>query len=391
MNKNFWLILGAMLSTSLVAQQVTNPPPAAPLESAVAPATSAVPAAESVAPPAAAQAQPKKPAAPAKAKAAKKVAKKKASAAPVLRTTPLVPGTATVVASNVNVRGQAKLRSEVVARVTKDQQVTVLEEIVRNDSADDEPSAWAKIVLPAGASAWVNSSFLSNNVVVPTRLNVRGGPGENYSVLGRIERGVEVKPVTTKEGWTQIEAPAEAYAFVAAQYLKQEKPTEIAAAPAATNAPTEVPATPVIPETPATPEKVADAPAVAPAPTDVPVVAPPTEVPAVAPATNAAPAMAASTDTNTVPEEVIEEPPPKRIVQREGIVRGTVSIQAPSHFGLVNPDNGKLINYLYTTSPSLDLRRYKGLKVVVTGEEALEERWGTTPVITIEKIDLLDE
>ena len=53
--------------------------------------------------------------------------------------------------------------------------------------------------------------------------------------------------------------------------------------------------------------------------------------------------------------------------------------------------NGKLINYLYTTSPSLDLRRYKGFHIIVTGEEALEERWGNTPVITIEKLEVLDE
>ena len=32
----------------------------------------------------------------------------------------------------------------------------------------------------------------------------------------------------------------------------------------------------------------------------------------------------------------------------------------------------------------------KGLKIVVTGEEALDERWGNTPVITIQKIQVLE-
>jgi uncharacterized protein YgiM (DUF1202 family) len=73
---------------------------------------------------------------------------------------PLVAGPATVVASNVNVRGQAKLKSEVVTRITKGQSVTVLEEIVRNNSGPEEPSAWAKIVLPPGAHVWINTAYI---------------------------------------------------------------------------------------------------------------------------------------------------------------------------------------------------------------------------------------
>jgi nitrite reductase/ring-hydroxylating ferredoxin subunit len=122
---------------------------------------------------------------------------------------------------------------------------------------------------------------------------------------------------------------------------------------------------------------------VAAAPTEPPAVPPTTEPPAI---TNASAEIAAAT-TNT---PAADEPPPKRIVQREGMVRGTSSIQAPTHFGLFNLETGKMVDYLLTTSPSLDLRRYKGLHVIVTGEEGLEERWGNTPVITIQKIQVID-
>jgi len=71
-------------------------------------------------------------------------------------------------------------------------------------------------------------------------------------------------------------------------------------------------------------------------------------------------------------------------------VRGTFSIQSPTRFELVSPDTGKVINYLYTTSSSLDLRRYKGMRIIVTGEEGLDERWRNTPVITIQKIQVLE-
>ena len=168
---------------------------------------------------------------------------KKQAPAPELRTVPLVAGPAMVVASNVNVRGQAKLKSEVVTRVTKGQTVTVMEEIVRNNSGPEEPSAWAKIALPPNARVWVNSTFLNaaDKKVLPKKLNLRSGPGENYSVIGLLVRGDAVKELTTKGDWTEIEAPANAYAFVAAQYLKQEPlgspATIVATAPPVTTPP----------------------------------------------------------------------------------------------------------------------------------------------------------
>jgi hypothetical protein len=85
-----------------------------------------------------------------------------------------------------------------------------------------------------------------------------------------------------------------------------------------------------------------------------------------------------------------EEPPPPRIVQREGVVRGFTSIQAPSHFRLVSPDTGRNINYLYTTSTNLDLSRYVGLHIIATGEESLDRRWPNTPVLTLRRIVVLD-
>ena len=380
MKNNCWLIVGAMLSTSLWAQQATSPTPSAPIETpAPAPAATLAPAAAKTNAPAAKAAKKSAP----KKKAAKAPEKKAAASPkaplPELRTVPLMPGPAEVVASNVNVRGQAKLKSEVVARVTKGQTVTVIEEIVRNNSGPEEPSAWAKIVLPPTAHAWIHRDFIeaSNQTVKPRKLNLRSGPGENYSVIGALQRGDAVKPITTKGEWTEIEPPAGAYAFMAAQYLKQEAP-----APTVATAPPVAPVAPTPAPTPAepapTPTTVAAVPPVAPPPTEAPAVPPPMEAPAV---TNA--------PAETPLEPVVEEPPPPRIVQREGIVRGGTSIQAPSPFVLINPDNGRNIDYLYTTSTNLDLRRYKGLRIIVAGEEGLDERWPITPVLTIQRIQVV--
>jgi uncharacterized protein YgiM (DUF1202 family) len=347
MKKNFCLFLGALLATSVLAQ-TTNLPPAP---------TSPPPPKKAGA----------KPATKRKTAPAAKPAAKKPSLADELRSIPLVPGPATVIASNVNVRGRSGLLGEVLTRITKGSTVTVIEEITLKHSKENEPSAWAKIASPAGARVYVNASFIdpATKTVKPKKLNLRGGAGENYSVIGTLEKGAAVKEISVKGDWMEIEPPAGAFAFVAAQYLKQEAPAIVAAAPK-----------------PAEP---------APTPTPVsepaPVAAPTTEPPA----TTLTPAPPVTTPAPApTPATAADEPPPTRIVQHEGLVKGTWSIQAPTRFALVAPDTGKTINYLYTTSTNLDLSRYKGLHIVVTGEEGLDERWKNTPVITIQRIQVVE-
>ena len=120
-------ILSALVSTSLLAQTVTNPPAAPPIESKPSSTTTN---------------------APAKKAAKKKTVAKKKAPTPRPVTVPLNPGPAVCEANNVNLRGQAKLKSEVVGKLMKGQQVTVLEEVQLKNSDADEPSAWAKILLP---------------------------------------------------------------------------------------------------------------------------------------------------------------------------------------------------------------------------------------------------
>jgi len=295
--------------------------------------------------------------------AAKKAAAKKAAAE--VRSTPLVAGPASVIATNVNVRGRAGLIGEVLTKISQGDAVTVIEEITLKRSKSDEPSAWAKINLPAGAHVWVNTTFIdeATKTVKPKKLNLRGGPGENYSIIGSLEKGATVKEIQTRGAWVEIEPPAGAFAFVAAQYLKQEAPAapvpELTPepVPVATTVPEPTPIAATTTETPTTPTT------------------PPPAQPVVTPEPEPAPS---------------DEPPPPRIVQREGIVKGTVSIQAPTKFALESMDTGRPINYLYTTSTNLDLSRYKGLHIVVTGEEGLDKRWRNTPIITIQRILVLE-
>jgi hypothetical protein len=363
----------ALITVPVLAQPVTNTPPAPAIATpAPAPAvTDAVTSGLITAPTNAATPVTNSPAKKSgkkktvvKKSTDKKAASVKKPSAPPVKTVPLVAGQASVIASNVNVRGQAKLNSEVVTRVTKGQTVTVLEEVHLKNSGPDEPSAWAKIILPETARVWVNAPFIdsTNKSVIPKRLKLRAGPSENYSVLGFLKQGDPVKEVSTKGDWIEIEAPAEASAFVAAQYLRQE---------AAGTAPVEVATTPAT---------VTEPPTIAAA--TEPAVPPPSEsaIDTNAPTT-------AETSTN---EPAAQEPPPPRIVQREGFVRGTFSIQAPTKYELISVDTHRPINYLFAESKELDLSRYKGLHIIVTGEEGLDERWRNAPVLTVQKIQVLE-
>jgi len=164
MKLNYWLTLGVMVAVTATAQNSTNSlpsiPPPANSSAMVAPAPMlAVPAQVSTNAPAKKTVKKKKKAAKAKVATAKKSEKadKTVLAEP---TAALVAGPAEVVVNNVNVRGQAGLKGEVVTHLQKDDSVTVISEITLDKHKADEPAQWAKISLPTNLTVWVNSKFI---------------------------------------------------------------------------------------------------------------------------------------------------------------------------------------------------------------------------------------
>ena len=212
MKTNHWLVLGTLLATSAVAQVNTNnlwavPPPLPPMTNApvVAEKPAALPVKKTVH---------HKKRTPAESGAA---AAKMNFSEPMIT---LVPGPAEIIVSNVNVRGQAGLKGEVVAHVKVGDTVTVLSQINLDKHKADEPAQWAKILLPASTKIWVNAEFIepTSKTVRPKKLNLRAGPSEDYSVLGVIERGTPVSEIITRNGWMQIETPTNAYGFLCLLY-----------------------------------------------------------------------------------------------------------------------------------------------------------------------------
>ena len=367
--------------------------------------------------------------------------------------------TATVKENHLNVRGQASLLGEVITQLQKGEPVVVLEEILVAKPKKDEPSKWSRIRMPANTPVWVHAPYIdpANKSVKVSRVNLRAGPGENYSVVGRLERGDTVKDIRTVEEWMEIETPVTAYAFVASELLVLASPLPASPAlptpaltteaklpsgpapadmKAATNASPAEAASPKptvlaetakpIPELP--PEKIAPIapPTIVQAP---PVEVPPAlavDVPAASPKPDTrTPALVVTEPKPAIPEPAVEKtttpektaptptpasvpaltpvataaavitpkptetgPPPKRIVRREGIVRATRSIQAPTYFELVHPETKKVINYLHTDEPTLKLKDFRGKKIVTTGEEGIDPRWPNIPLIEIQTLEL---
>jgi hypothetical protein len=353
-----------------------------------------------------------------------------------LASAPAAEETAVVTEGKINVRGKPSLVGEVVTQLERGDKVTVLERIPVEKPKPNEPTNWARIKLPANTPVWVFAPFVKEGKVAATRLNLRAGPGENHDVIGRLNRGDEVKAIRTVAEWAEVEAPPDAYAFIDLSLIRFDGDTNAPAAPTTaaptiaavpqpqpqTPAPTDTqPATAVPPATP-TPETntVASTEPAPPAATP-PAVTPPADpstidtapviqpAPAIQPAPTTvdtqtpAPAATAQTQPESTPAPLPKvaqplpprrnEPLPKRIVRREGIIRPTKSIQAPTWFELGHADTGKTVNYLYdqkfSANSGIKLKDYRGQKVVVTGEEAIDPRWPNTPILDLETLDVL--
>ena len=318
-----------------------------------------------------------------------------AAPAATLASAELQPGPAKVAGRNVNVRAKATIKSEIITQMQDGEEVFVEQVILRPEAKGKDPARWAKVAFPSKASTWVHSLYIDESgTVKPKKLNVRAGPGENHTVVGGLVRGDAIEQLGSKGDWLLIQPPEGTTAFIAAKLLRQEvQPLEEATPPAeivATEG--EVVETAVVesqteifggdqaaePESMATETDSVDMVMLEDGTTA-------TETEEVVESSD----MALLPEVAPVLETMPEDPLPPRIVDREGVVRTYTSPHAPSHYKLVSADNGRLINYLFTTSTNLDLGRYVGLHIVATGEEALDERWNT-PVLTLNKIIIVD-
>jgi uncharacterized protein YgiM (DUF1202 family) len=351
------------------------------------------------------------------------------------------PATATVKIESLLVRTQPAFAGDILTHVVKGQSLTVLEQIALAKPKLNEPTNWARIVLPSATPVWVFADYVNTNSMTITarRVNVRGGPGDYYGIVALLDKGARVKQVRRTIDWIQIEPPTNAYGFVASDYLTIQPPPapppaiEVVSVPApsvpsvlavpapapppepaapmatlATNetiatqettntTPAAVAAAPIVPPEPVAPtapetvavpppEPIAPAPPepVAPAPPEPVAPAPPAiTTPAPAPSVAPAPAPPAA----PAPELVSIDAKP-RVVTREGYVLKALNLQAPSDFELRDVSSKTVTEFLQPDSQDKAFNKFVGARVFVTGTEWLDPRWPKTPILRIQTVDI---
>jgi uncharacterized protein YgiM (DUF1202 family) len=363
----------------------------------------------------------------------------------VSEVTPPKPGI--VSADRVNVRARASLLGERVTQLRKGDKVSVLAKVSVAPPRKNEPADWLRIVMPAAGQTWVYLGFVEEGKVTVSKLNVRAGGGERFSIVGRLAKGDAVKEKRTAGDWIEIEHPEGAHAYIAAKFIdigevveeakpeetpeakptdvsETEEPTEIAEAKPTETTPETKPVAEEVTETKepeATKPETADVteakgeaeratePAGLPEPPEPEVV--------VVDGTDASDAQklpmgnpedAEAAKPETVPDVTDTKlpVPPPRIVTREGKIKRRFfrSPKAPSRFELLN-DNGRPINYLYSSDSGplkaaagedgepITFERLMSMlrnrRVILTGIEAVDPRWPSLPLLDVRTLKTL--
>ena len=309
--------------------------------------------------------------------------------------------------NRAKVRAQPSAHSEVLTHLKQGATVNVLAEQADPEARAGEPRQWARIEMPEHVPVWLAANLIDpkSRKVKVDRINLRAGPGKNFSQLGQIPKGTVVSEIRSEDGWMQIEAPAGCVAYMAVDLLATGA-QRAAVSRSATSTP---PPVVVNPKPRARPQVIAPQPVESVTPPlvsviDTPVVASnptagetlPAEIAPVEPAPYKSVPVArpVSNPTAVQPRVASVEGQPEpgpRVVNREGLIGSTWSVQAPSYLELRSFRRREgLINFLFTDDPKIDLDPFRKKHVVLTGEEWIDPRWPKTPILRVQKIEALD-
>ncbi len=123
---------------------------------------------------------------------------------------------AVVTANNLNVRTGPGVSHPRITQITRD---TVWHVI-------GQQSGWSRIVLTNGTTGWVSESFVIHRDVPAQQarvnanaLNVRTGPGLNFSRIAIAYNGVVLPVVVERNGWMQVRLPSGRYGWVSGNFV----------------------------------------------------------------------------------------------------------------------------------------------------------------------------
>jgi len=274
---------------------------------------------------------------------------------------------ATIAGDRVNLRARPTLQAEVVGQVNDGDRI-----VVRSFSNE-----WVEVAPPAGIEFCVHRDFVKDGRVQVSKLQVRAGPGINYSKVGMMVKGDAVKVIGEFGEWLKIAPPPGCSLWVTRSMVKLPEPKPVVAAkPAVVAAATSAVVVAAGPKPVAVPPSV---PPAVPAPVRPAVPAPVAPPPAVA---SAAPAAAVA----YTPDDLRLAPVDNQgaVVMREGRVRTTVLVLGrPSRYHLVDEAGGETVCYL--RGNDAQLRTFVDRRLRIRGRQFWVQG-NRHPVVVVDQI-----
>ena len=270
--------------------------------------------------------------------------------------------TAKVIGQRVNLRAKAAPTAEVVSQVSDG-------DILKVKSVGDE---WVEVVPPDAVEFWVHRDFVVEGGIVGNKVNVRAGPGINYTVVGTLDRGSAIESKGAFGEWVRIGAFDDASLWISKDLVELAYPFNPPSGPAPTVA--SVPGPEPVP-----PESTQDTPA-------TPTMAQASTSPAT---TNEPPK--ATTDVTSGAGDL-------RLVPLEGqgrksVKEGTVKLtpillrKAGSH-RLVVKEGVRLVNVCYLRGNSAQLSGFEDVPLRIHGREFWAQGF-RDPILVVELIERL--
>lgn len=119
-----------------------------------------------------------------------------------------------VTQDKINVRAGANINFEVLSKLVNQEKVTVV----------GKSYNWYKISLPPDARCYINERYVkiedTEGVVSANRVNIRSNPGDNFSILGQVNKDTRVKILKKSGEWYGIEPPENCFGWVHEKFIK---------------------------------------------------------------------------------------------------------------------------------------------------------------------------
>lgn len=269
---------------------------------------------------------------------------------------------ARVTSDRVNLRARPELNAEVVAQVHTGDRLAVISEL----------PDWVEVVPPDTVDVWAYRDFIKDGVVTVKKLNLRAGPGINYSIVGSLSNGDAVTVRGHFGEWLKV-APTNASLWVSREFVelspaesqpaRREELTPLPPSVVAPSAPIVDDITPALAQPPQTP------------------VMPPRSVPGEEPG-RAVVSPSVPPDLRLVPLEG-----QGRSVRYEGILKpAPFLINRPSAFRLVRKEGVQLVTVCYVRGNTAQLQSLLDQSLVIYGREYWVQGV-RQPVVLLERIE----